>query len=289
MSLHLTLSKLPRRGFTPSPSRCTLRDSKTRRCDGGCSRCTTASARRCRSASTPSLERARALGLHGDAPRIGDVERVLAKRGATRVIGCDEAGRGPLAGPVTVAAVLLDPSEISWCEGLTTQQLSAEQRAAWCGSRRTLAWKVLHVPPEVIDEKNILWASLEGMGEAAQALVGAAGQGAEVLVDGNARCPTARRCCCLVKGTRAASRSRRPPCWQGARDAVMRALDEAHPEYGFAQHKGYPTRQHLEALEAHGPAPPTGVRSVRWRPLTPRRPRTRRGSARMVGRRCRRR
>ena len=201
-----------------------------------------------------------ALGLHGDAPRIGDVERVLAKRGATRVIGCDEAGRGPLAGPVTVAAVLLDPSEISWCEGLTdSKQLSAEQRAAWVPriEAHALAWKVLHVPPEVIDEKNILWASLEGMGEAAQALVGAAGEGAEVLVDGNRTMPNGpapQRC--LVKGdARSFAIAAASVLAKEARDAVMRALDEAHPEYGFAQHKGYPTRQHLEALEAHGPCP----------------------------------
>lgn len=200
------------------------------------------------------------LGLHAVDPQVGDVERALARTGATRVIGCDEAGRGPLAGPVTVAAVLLDPRDVSWCDGLTdSKQLSPEQRAAWVPrvQAHALLWEVRHVAPEVIDEKNILWASLEGMGEAAAALVAAGARPDAVLVDGNRPMPKGPGPqTCLVKGdARSYAIAAASVLAKEARDARMRELDLRYPLYGFAQHKGYPTRQHLQALVEHGPCP----------------------------------
>ena len=199
------------------------------------------------------------LGVAEAPERIGDIERALGRRGIAQVIGTDEAGRGPLAGPVTAAAVLLDPRQLSWCEGLDdSKRLDAEQRAAWVPKIEAHALRVavVHIDPATIDEMNILAASLEAMRRACDAC-GLSDALAEVLVDGNRpvpRLPNPQRT--LVKGDRRSyAIAAASILAKEARDAAMRALDAKYPAYGFAKHKGYPTPAHLAALLAHGPCP----------------------------------
>lgn len=168
------------------------------------------------------------------------------------IAGVDEAGRGPLAGPVIAAAVILNPAQP--ITGLAdSKQLSAKNRdilfATIC--QRALAWSVGSASVAEIDEINILQASLLAMQRAVADLKIAP---RVVLVDGN-RCP--RLPCqaqAIVRGdeTEAAisAASIVAKVW---RDRLMKELDKQYPFYGFSQHKGYPTRQHLDALALHGP------------------------------------
>jgi len=165
--------------------------------------------------------------------------------------GVDEAGRGPLAGPVFAAAVILDPA----CPiaGLAdSKALSARKREALAAEirSRAVAWRVASASVEEIDALNILQASLLAMRRAVEGLAVAPG---EVLVDGP-HCPRlaipARgivRGDATVAGIAAASILAKV-----ARDADMLALHCVHPVYGFDRHKGYPTAAHLAALRAHG-------------------------------------
>ncbi len=172
-----------------------------------------------------------------------------------RVAGVDEAGRGPLAGPVVVAAVMLDPRRP--IEGLgDSKALSEAQRDALAPQirERALAWSVIVVETDEIERLNILGATLAGMSRALCALSPAP---TLALIDGN-RLPKALPCSAraIVDGD-----AREPAIGAASilakttRDALMRALDAQHPGYGFAQHKGYPTPEHLAALERLGPCP----------------------------------
>jgi len=167
------------------------------------------------------------------------------------ICGVDEAGRGPLAGPVFAAAVILDPARR--VAGLAdSKALSARRREALAAEIRSgaLAWSVASASVEEIDALNILQASLLAMRRAVEGLAFAP---AEVLVDG-LHCPAlavpARsivRGDATVAGIAAASILAKV-----ARDADMFALHCAHPVYGFDRHKGYPTAAHLTALREHG-------------------------------------
>jgi len=169
-----------------------------------------------------------------------------------RVAGVDEAGRGPLAGPVVAAAVVLDRSrpiaglrDSKLLSAASRERLAAEIRV------RAVAWAVAIAVVDEIDAINILQASLLAMRRAVLAL-GCSPD--EVLVDGN-RCPD------LDCATRAiVGGDRTEPSISAAsilakveRDAMLRTLDLEHPGYGFARHKGYPTAEHLEALRRLGP------------------------------------
>lgn len=170
------------------------------------------------------------------------------------VCGVDEVGRGPLAGPVVAAAVILDPGRP--IDGLAdSKRLSASRREALDELIRTraLAWAIGRAEVEEIDRLNILQASLLAMQRAVEALDPAA---TEALVDGN-RLP--RLCCparAIVGGDGiVACISAASILAKVARDHEMRALDLIHPGYGLAQHKGYPTAAHLEALGRLGVSP----------------------------------
>lgn len=172
-----------------------------------------------------------------------------------RVAGVDEAGRGPLAGPVAVAAVILDPTRP--IAGLAdSKRLSAVQREALYPQivERALAWQVVCIDAGEIDRLNILNATLEGMSQALEQLSPAP---LEALIDGN-RLP--RRLPCAARAIIAGDTS--VPAISAAsilakvtRDRYMHALDERFPGYGFAQHVGYPTSAHLTALQRLGPCP----------------------------------
>lgn len=169
------------------------------------------------------------------------------------VAGVDEAGRGPLAGPVAVAAVILHPDRP--VEGLgDSKALSPLRREVLAPLIRThaLAWHVEWVWPEEIDRLNILHATMAGMSRALRALDPAP---VRALLDGN-RLPRDLPCPgeALVKGD-----AREPSIMAAsilakvARDQYMRELDQRWPGYGFALHKGYPTTEHVEALRRLGP------------------------------------
>jgi ribonuclease HII len=173
------------------------------------------------------------------------------ENGLDLVAGVDEAGRGPLAGPVAAAAVILDPSRP--IPGLKdSKQLSASQREALAVDirARSLAWAVAWADHEEIDHLNILEASLLAMARAVAALTL---QPQRVVVDGN-RCPRVPQpVTAVVKGdVTVPAISAASILAKVERDAAMCRLDTLYPGYGFAIHKGYPTAAHLAALETQG-------------------------------------
>lgn len=173
---------------------------------------------------------------------------------ARMVCGVDEAGRGPLAGPVYAAAVILDPNQP--IPGLRDSKLlSARQRATLSVDikDRALSWAVAAATVEEIDTLNILRAALLAMRRAVAAL---SMQPDEAVVDGNQAPALPMSCRTLVGGDRLhPAISAASILAKTARDAELIALDLAYPHYGFAQHKGYGTPQHLLALRVHGPCP----------------------------------
>lgn len=172
--------------------------------------------------------------------------------------GIDEAGRGPLAGAVYAAAVILDPSKP--IIGLAdSKKLSEAKRDALAIiiKQHALAWGIASVSAQEIDQINILQASLLAMQRAYTAMVSQFGIAATLIqVDGN-RCPHFDIPCeAIVKGdSKVAEISAASILAKTARDASLLELDAKYPEYGFAQHKGYPTALHLERLALHGITP----------------------------------
>lgn len=169
------------------------------------------------------------------------------------VAGVDEAGRGPLAGPVVAAAVILDARRP--IAGLAdSKTLSATRREALAGQIRSqaLAWALGQASVEEIDQLNILQATLLAM---QRAVHGLSIVPALALVDGN----QAPRLSCAVRtvvrgDATVASISAASILAKVARDAMLQDLDRQYPGYGLARHKGYPTAAHLRALEFLGPA-----------------------------------
>ncbi len=178
-----------------------------------------------------------------------------AARALLLVAGVDEAGRGPLAGPVSVGAVILDPRKPIM--GLDdSKKLSEKKREQLYPLiiARCIAWHVEFVPIDEIDRLNILHATMQGMRRAVCALSPAAGLAridgnrlppdlpcpAQALIGGDALEPAIMAASILAKV---------------ARDRAMVALHDQFPAYGFATHKGYGTPGHLAALQLHGPCP----------------------------------
>lgn len=193
---------------------------------------------------------------------VGWVERELLDQGHRVVIGVDEVGRGPLAGPVVVAAVALRLDDVGWCSALDDSKrlkAAAREAADRAVRERAAAFALAWMDVEEIASRNILHASLEGMRRAVEHVRGAhaPARDALVLVDGNRPVPglpVKQRT--VVKGDAASWAIAAASCVaKVARDAHMVALDAQWPGYGFASHKGYPTRAHLEALERLGPTP----------------------------------
>lgn len=184
-------------------------------------------------------------------PRKRNVSSQLARD--LIVAGVDEAGRGPLAGPVVVAAVILDPARP--IRGLNdSKQLTEDVREKLYGRivERALAWTVIFVEREEIDRINIFQATMTGM---TRSLMGLSLLPQMALIDGN-RLPRTLPCeARAVIGGDATepSISAASILAKVSRDRHMHALDALHPGYGFAKHKGYGVPEHLEALGRLGP------------------------------------
>ena len=168
--------------------------------------------------------------------------------------GVDEAGRGPLAGPVVAAAVILDPANP--VEGLNdSKKLSAKRRELLAIEIRAkaLAWSVAEATVEEIDAINILQASMLAMRRAVEGLVV---KPVSALIDGN-RCPAlACKAEAIVGGDgKMESIAAASILAKTTRDAGMRELHVAYPHYGFDRHMGYPTAFHLQALRDYGASP----------------------------------
>lgn len=180
------------------------------------------------------------------------MEQGLWSRGIGHVAGIDEAGRGPLAGPVVAAAVVFAPD--AWIEGVDDSKKLASRRREELFDlirSRALSIGVGIVPNAVIDEINIHQATLRAMEEAVRDLSLIPGHllidgphfrmnaiPYTTVIDGDARCFTIAAASIIAKVTR---------------DRIMRELDDRYPHYGFAKHKGYGTKEHLEAIRKFGP------------------------------------
>ena len=170
------------------------------------------------------------------------------------ICGVDEAGRGPLAGAVFAAAVILDP--IKPIAGLAdSKKLSEKKRDFLAGEikEKALAWAIASCSAEEIDEINILQASLLAMKRAVESL---SLQPDELLVDG-LHCPKLSiPMRAIVQGdSKEACISAASILAKTARDAELYILDEQYPQYGFAKHKGYPTPLHMQMLALNGVLP----------------------------------
>ena len=170
------------------------------------------------------------------------------------IAGVDEVGRGPLAGAVVAAAVILDPNNP--IAGLTdSKKLTEKQREKLAIEIRekSLSWALGRAEVEEIDEINILWASMLAMKRAVESL---AVQPSFVKIDGN-RCPEMDYSMeAVVKGDLTVQEiSAASIIAKVARDHEMQDMDIRYPGYGFAQHKGYPTKQHQESLIELGVSP----------------------------------
>jgi ribonuclease HII len=174
-----------------------------------------------------------------------------------RIAGVDEAGRGPLCGPVYAAAVILDPARP--IEGLRdSKQLPAARRAEFAVRirARALAWQVAWADVEEIDALNILGATLLAM---RRAVLGLPVRADLVQVDGN-QLPHITDCCgraeCVIRGdAQIAAISAASILAKEARDTLCCTLETAYPGYQLASHKGYPTPTHLALLARLGPTP----------------------------------
>lgn len=178
---------------------------------------------------------------------------VSEARTGLRIAGVDEVGRGPLAGAVLAAAVILDPAKP--IQGLTdSKKLSEKKREQLFEiiQRDALAWAIGRAEVEEIDQLNILHASMLAMKRAVESLQPAA---EFAQIDGN-RCPRL-----LIPSEAIVKGDLTVPCISAAsiiakvsRDREMDRLDQQYPGYGLAQHKGYPTQAHLDALQKLGPS-----------------------------------
>lgn len=195
------------------------------------------------------------MGRRETKKRMGDLfNDVMLEDSADLIAGVDEAGRGPLAGPVVAAAVILDPMRP--IAGLRdSKKLSEEAREALAPliKERALDWSVAHATVEEIDELNILQATMLAM---KRAVMGLAVRPNLVLVDGN-RVPHIDIAVNAIVGgdDKVAAISAASIIAKTTRDQWLVELDKEHPEYGFAKHKGYGTPEHLAALEKYGPLP----------------------------------
>jgi ribonuclease HII len=174
--------------------------------------------------------------------------------GIKLLCGVDEAGRGPLAGPVVAAAVILGPG-VRLPGIRDSKELTPKKREQFYDAivRQAVAWQVAIVDHEVIDRVNILRASLGAMEESVMGLGAACDL---VLVDGRYGLGDGIPCRAIVGGDRQSAHiAAASIVAKVTRDRIMRGFHEHYPHYNFAQNKGYGTREHLAALRRYGPCP----------------------------------
>lgn len=184
--------------------------------------------------------------------RMEENERRLRSEGYRLIAGIDEAGRGPLAGPVYAAAVIL-PEECV-IEGLNDSKKLSEKRREELYDiiiEKAVAYNIQSVSEKIIDEVNILNAVFIAMNKASQAL---SPQPDYVLVDGNRIKDMIFPCETVVKGdSKSINIAAASILAKVSRDRYITEISDKYPEYNFAKHKGYGTKEHVEALKKYGP------------------------------------
>ena len=183
-----------------------------------------------------------------------DYENARYNEGYTAVCGCDEAGRGPLCGPVVAAAVIL-PRDVE-IEGLNDSKKLTEKKRDLLFDEikeKAIAYSIQFVYPEEIDSINIRQATHKAMADAVKNL----GVSPEhVLIDGNDNIPFEIPYTYIVKGdAKSQTIAAASILAKVSRDRLMTKLDKEYPEYGFAKHKGYGTKEHMAALRKYGAEP----------------------------------
>ncbi len=194
------------------------------------------------------------------------IEAALWRKGYRLVAGVDEAGRGPLAGPLVVAAVILPPDWHPPEKLDDSKRLTPAQREAAYGAIRTgsLGWRVVVVSPREVDRVNVLNATLNGM---ARALAQIKPAPDFALVDGNRLPKLNVPAEALVKGDgRSCTVAAASIVAKVVRDRLIAVYGRRYPQWGFERHKGYPTLEHRRALALHG-ASPIHRRTFRVKPL----------------------
>jgi ribonuclease HII len=187
-------------------------------------------------------------------------ENALARAGLAPVAGIDEAGRGACAGPLVVAAVVLDSAAIKRLPGLNDSKLltpAAREEAYDRIVARAVDWHAVVIGPDEIDRLGLHVCNVEGMRRAFAGLRGKDERRPRyVLTDGFPVGGLGAPALAVWKGDQvSASVAAASIVAKVTRDRMMRDLDERYPAYGFARHKGYVTGEHLRALAAHGPSP----------------------------------
>ena len=178
-------------------------------------------------------------------------ERAAMKRGVWPVAGCDEAGRGPLAGPVVAAAVILDPQRIPRGLNDSKKLSAAEREGLYEKITKNAQFAVAVASPQRIDRDNILRASLWAL---ARAVAGLPERPKLVFVDGRDRIAVDCECQAVISGDGLiASIAAASIIAKVVRDRLMTCLGAAHPGYGFERHMGYSVPEHFAALEKLGP------------------------------------
>ena len=214
-----------------------------------------------RASAKPVISPERAIWRHsGHTPRrnagLAAYENVLARAGLSPVAGIDEAGRGACAGPLVVAAVVLDCATIRRIPGLADSKLlTPEERETIYGGvlRWALDWHVVTIPPQEVDALGLHVCNVEGM---RRALAGLRHRPGYVLTDGFPVRGLGTPALAVWKGDQVtASVAAASVVAKVTRDRMMVALDGSYPAYGFARHKGYSTPEHMTALCAWGPCP----------------------------------
>ncbi len=184
-------------------------------------------------------------------------ERSFWRRGIFRIAGTDEAGRGPLAGPVVAAAVVL-PRDCDTSLLHDSKKLSRKRRTKAIDFLQTVKAEIAVglIDHQTIDELNILQASLLAMKKALTELAAKYGIPDQVLVDGKFEVPYPASQTAIIKGdAKSASIAAASIVAKEARDAIMAGLHEKYPQYNFIKNQGYPTKEHKAAIARYGPCP----------------------------------
>ena len=187
--------------------------------------------------------------------QLKEKEKELEQKGVTNICGIDEAGRGPLAGPVVVAGVIMPPD--SMIEGINDSKKVSEKKREQLYEliiQEAVSYAVAVIQPDIIDEINILQATKQGVTQVVEGLtikpnvilvdalthIDTKGIPYESIIKGDAKCYNIATASIIAKVTR---------------DRIMRQWDEIYPQYGFIAHKGYGTAKHIQAIREYGLCP----------------------------------